>query len=295
MPQTLIRGRNIKKEFGEEGILREIDIEIKKGEIVLLMGPNGVGKTVLLSCLTGGLPPSEGEIELFEKPLTSVDKNKVSFLLQDALSMSYLSGRENLNFYSRLSPNFNDYWKEVTQRLGLEEDLDKTVKDYSGGMKKKLELAISLSTEASLFFLDEPTAALDLSAIQKVQDMIMKFNEKGKTFLISSHLPGDAKIADRILYMKDGDIIANSSPEDMLDGVPDVLVARIPDREMMEPFKECVMEGEIFEKGGEIRGFLIDDIKEEDHEKIFGDERYNTSMEKPNYTDMFNYYKKIPS
>jgi len=138
------------------------------------MGANGVGKSVLLSCLAGGERPSAGSVDVFGEPATT-RADTTSFLLQDALALEKLTGRETIHFYRRLHPAFTDDWRTHVERLGLADDLDKSVADYSGGMVRKLEFTIAASIDVPLYLFDEPTAALDLATIPAVHEL---FREK---------------------------------------------------------------------------------------------------------------------
>ena len=296
MSDIAIASRGVRKAFGpDDRILEGADLEVDTGEILLLMGPNGVGKTVLLSCLAGSERPTAGTVEVFGEPAHERDGGDVGFLLQNSVAVDTLTGRENVRFYAGVHPTFTDRWQRYVAELGIEDDLGKLVKHYSEGMKRKLEFSLTLSGESSIYLLDEPTAGVDLTNIQRFHDVILEQYERGKTFVISSHRPMDATIADRIAFMPDGTISAVGRPEDLLEGVPRVV--RVAGREAMTAAQEYVVGGQLFPLGGEARGFLADEHTIANLEAAIADrdgtQHAAVTTVEPNYTDLFNYYVHV--
>lgn len=286
MTDTIIEATNVRKEFGsDDQILESVNLEVKDNEILVLMGANGTGKTVLLSCLAGGDDLSAGEIEVFGEPAMA-DETNVSFLLQEAMGIDGLTGKENIDFYSRIYPGLSDRWREYVEEFEITDDLDKVVKNYSAGMQRKVELSICLSMEEPVYLLDEPTAGLDLSVIQTLHSIVRDLHEKGRTFVIASHLPSDAEIADRIAFLRDGRIGATGTPDELLDSLPPVV--RVEGRGTATKLGEYVREGELFEDGGQTRGFLREDVSAETIANELDSDSVDTV--EPTYTDMFNYH-----
>lgn len=287
MSDAALRSHGVVKEFGTDDVVSGADLTVREGEILLLMGPNGVGKTVLLSCLAGSERPSEGQVEVFGRPVAEDDGDSLNFLLQDSMAVDTLTGRENVDFYSRLHHRFTDRWEDYVDRLGLEDDLDQLVKHYSEGMKRKLEMSLTMSVDVPVYLLDEPTAGVDLTSIQRFHDIILDRYDEGGTFLVSSHRPIDANIADRIAFMPDGTITAVGTPEELMDAVPPVL--RITGNEAMRAAEPYVVDEQLFPLGGEARGFLAGTFEE------IADALPDGSVERiePTYTDLFNYYVHI--
>lgn len=285
---VILESQDLRKEFdGGDNILSGADLAVRENEIVLLMGPNGVGKTVLLSCLAGSEVPTDGTVSVFGEA-TRGGNSSLDFMLQDSMLEPKLTGRENVAFYRDLHPCFTERWREYTEKLEVAEELDKLVENYSEGMKRKLEFALTMSGEVPIYLLDEPTAGVDLHNIQQFHDVILSQYERGKTFVISSHRPMDANIADRIAFMPDGTISSIGRPEELMAQVPTVVT--VSGRETIKSVKEFVIEGELFPVGGEVRGFL-----EGNHhlsaiaDKIEGTAGTVEEIE-PTYTDLFNYY-----
>lgn len=225
-PETVVQASDIRKQFGNHEALTGIDLTVKKGEIVLVMGPNGAGKSVFMSCLAGSTNPSSGQIRFFENFSPKEARPAVSTMFQGSMTDPELTGRENLAFYEALHPQGTNRWQELATRLEIEEDLDRVVGDYSGGMKRKIEIAITLTLDVPFYILDEPTIELDLATIRELHDLLLGMRESGKTFLITSHAPLDAQVADRIVFLRDGRIIANDAPENLLETLPEVFAFR---------------------------------------------------------------------
>lgn len=284
MSDPAIRAEGVSKSFGEDGVLSEISVTVDRGELVVLMGPNGIGKSVLLGCLAGGQRPDEGTVALFGHD-PEQRRDRVSFLGQDAVVLDKLTGRENLRFYDRLHPQFTDAWRGLLEDLALSgDDLDKKVETYSGGMKRKLELAVSLSVDAPLYLLDEPTAALDLSTVNTVHSRLRERHEAGKTVVLASHLPMDAGIADRIVFLSERGIVATGTPTDLLEAVPPVVRTAA---ENADAVTDLVVDGELFETDGGVRGLLADGRNEAARE------RDGAELVEPTYADLFNYYAHL--
>jgi ABC-2 type transport system ATP-binding protein len=284
-----IETHDLHKDFGEVGVLDGLDLEVYENEITLLMGPNGSGKTILLSCIAGGLHPDDGRIEV--RGLSpEAAASELSFMLQDGMLVDQLTGRENVAFFQDLHPRATDRWQQVLDALEFEhKDLDREVSEYSGGMKRKLELAIALAPEVPVYLLDEPTAALDVTVVDALHAILADLESTGKTILLSSHRPVDAGLADRIAFVTDGGIVAQDRPENLLSGVPQVVhVEGIHDG-----VGEFVQDGRLFEAGVERRGFLRNDVDTGTITSAVDDPTASVRVTDPSVTDLFNYYVRI--
>lgn len=293
MTDLALSGTGLCKVFGpDDRILEGVDLEVREGEILLLMGPNGVGKTVLLSCLAGSELPTEGEIEVFGESPQAAAGDTLGFLLQDSVAVETLTGRENVDFYGRVHPRFTDRWETYVEDLGIADDLGKLVEAYSEGMKRKLEFSLTMSADVPLYLLDEPTAGVDLTNVQRFHDVILERNGAGATVVLSSHRPIDASLADRIAFIPDGTISTAGTPGELLESVPPVV--RVSGRSAIRTAETYVVDGELFPLGGEARGFLAADSDLEAlRAAIEGDGHARVTEVEPNYTDLFNYYVHI--
>lgn len=293
MSDPALAARGVRKEYGADGVVEGADLAVADNEILLLMGPNGVGKTVLLSCLAGSERPTEGTVEVFGDPVAEDGGESLNFLLQDTMAVETLTGRENADFYSRLHPSFTDRWRDYVEDLDLAGDLDKRVEHYSEGMTRKLELALTMSVDVPVYLLDEPTAGVDLSMIQRFHDIILERYEAGASVLVSSHRPMDADLADRIAVMPDGTVTAVGTPEALMDAVPTVV--RVTGTDAIRTAEDHVLGGRLFPLGGEARGFLPPGTAVEDLRDALAAAGHGAPVEaiEPTSADMFNYYVHV--
>jgi ABC-type multidrug transport system ATPase subunit len=281
--ESIVSVRGLEKDFGDGDVLSGIDFDVRPGEITLLMGPNGVGKTILLSCIAGGLHADSGEITVFgdDKGRT---KERLSFMIQGGMLVDELTGRENVSFFEDLHPHSTDQVETILDSLAFErEELEREVNDYSGGMKRKLEVAISLSVNVPLYLLDEPTAALDVTTIDRLHAELADRREAGDTVLMTSHLPSDADLADRVAFVTDTGITAEGPPDALLEDVPDVVLV-----DGKADIADAIKDGRFFEGEIKRRGFIREDV---DPDTLTAQsDGARLEVRAPSYTDMFNYY-----
>lgn len=278
----VVRADGVTKTFGDTSSLTDADLSVSAGETVLLLGPNGSGKTVLLSCLAGGLSPTQGEVSVFGSDPDEA-AGMFSFMLQDGVALSGLTGRETIEFYDDLYPDTRD-WRPLADTLGIAADLDNQVKDYSGGMVRKLELLVTLLADVPLYLLDEPTAELDMQTVDTVHSMLQAERDEDKTIVFASHRPADVQLADRIAVVTDGNIVATGDPETLMADVP-----RVVNVDGVETTKlaDTVQDGRFFERQHSQRGFLAPGA-DPDHVEDAGG-----TIEDPTVGDLFNYYVSI--
>lgn len=289
MTGPVVEASGLDKRFGDVDVLNGVDLSVRPDETTLLLGPNGSGKTVLLSCLAGGLSPTRGSVEVFDRPPREV-RSAFTFGLQDGLAMRELTGRENARFYEELHPRATGEWRDVADALELDA-LDRRVRDYSGGMVRKLELAITLGVDVPLYFLDEPTAELDMTTVETFRSLVEEKRAAGRTVVATSHRPGDLALADRIAFVREGRIVESGDPADLMTAAPRVV--RVDGAGATSSgSREYVRGGRFFESGGERRGFLAPDADVEALRSATGDAT-TVSVTEPGATDLFNYYVHV--
>lgn len=293
MSPNALQARNVGKAYGADGIIEDVDLAVRENEILLLLGPNGVGKTVLLSCLAGSDHPSTGDVAVFGRPVDEDGGENYGFLCQEAMTVDSLTGRENAAFYGRLHPAFTDRWERYADELSLAEDLDTPVEDYSGGTCRKLELALTMSLDVPLYLLDEPTAGVDLSAIQQFHDVILERYEAGASMVISSHRPMDVDVADRLAFLTDGTVSTVGTPEELVADVPSVV--RVTGTDAVTSAEEVVLGGQLFPVGGEARGFLPPRMSVETLREVVEESDGSGTVDRidPTHADLFNYYVHV--
>jgi ABC-2 type transport system ATP-binding protein len=194
--------------------LRALNIEVRKGEIFGLLGPNGSGKTTTIKLLLGLLFPTEGEAFVFGQPAADVRKNeKIGYLPEESYLYRFLNAEETLDFYGRLfdlSPaKRNSRAAELIEKVGLKNDRKRVLREYSKGMRQRIGLAQALINDPDLVILDEPTSGLDPSGARWMKDVISDLRSSGKTVIMCSHRLEDVQdICDRIAILSDGELQA---------------------------------------------------------------------------------------
>ena len=197
-------------------MLEKVNLKISKGEFYALMGPNGSGKTTLASILASVKSPTDGKIEIFGKK--PADAKKITgYVPQENFSSPLLTGKENLMYFAELLGHSKNEAVEIVESLlkkvGLWEDANKRVSQYSGGMRKRLEVATILFPGLKLLILDEPTTGLDPSARRKFLGLIQEMRNEETTIILITHIGADADLASRVGLIDKGIIIAEDQPE----------------------------------------------------------------------------------
>ena len=202
--------------------LKALDLEIRRGEVFGLLGPNGSGKTTTIKLLLGLLFPTSGESLVLGKSATDVAKNeKIGYLPEESYLYRFLNAEETLDFYGRL---FNMSAATRRQRIanlislvGLESAKKRQLREYSKGMSRRIGLAQALINDPELILLDEPTSGLDPIGTRNMKDLILKLKEQGKTVIMSSHLLADVQdVCDRIGILHQGELRELGRVEDLL-------------------------------------------------------------------------------
>jgi len=205
------------KKNGVEAV-RGITFSIRKGEIFGLLGPSGAGKSTTQKILTRLLKNYTGTIEYLGKDLKSYDNTfyeKVGVGFELPVHFSKLTGMENMLFFQKLYKKNADV-EALLKRVGLYEDKDRKVGEYSKGMKMRLNFVRALLNDPQFLFLDEVTNGLDPKNARIVKDMIREFKEEGGTVLLSTHLMNDVEeLCDRIAFISGGEIREISTPRDL--------------------------------------------------------------------------------
>jgi ABC-2 type transport system ATP-binding protein len=192
--------------------LQALNLQIHRGEIFGLLGPNGSGKTTTIKLLLGLLFPTEGDALVFGEPATAVGKNeKIGYLPEESYLYRFLNAEETLDFYGRLftmSPSVRQKRaQELIEMVGLKADRKRILKEYSKGMRQRIGLAQALINDPQLVILDEPTSGLDPLGTRWMKDLILDLRQQGKTVLMCSHRLDDVQdVCDRIAILYEGEL-----------------------------------------------------------------------------------------
>ena len=226
--ESVIEIRNLSKIYrdfwGRKKVqaLKSLSLDVKKGEVFGLLGPNGSGKTTTLKLLLGLLFPTEGSIKVLGKPASDVTKNeKIGYLPEESYLYRFLNAEETLDFYGRLFDMPASERKrraaELIEQVGLKDARRRQLKEYSKGMTRRIGLAQALINDPDLVMLDEPTSGLDPLGTREMKDMISRLRDQGKTVVMCSHLLADVQdVCDRIAILFRGELKELGNVEDLL-------------------------------------------------------------------------------
>lgn len=225
MSQPILEAQNLVKRYGALTAVNDVSFSIEEGEIFGLLGPNGAGKSTIISLLTGLFPPDSGEIRILGiDAVTNVDRVKslIGIVPQDLALYPALSARENLRFFGEM---YNLTGKRLMKQVDavldmveMRERANDAVQTYSGGMKRRVNLAVGLVNEPRLLFLDEPTVGVDPQSRNHIFESVERLNrEKGMTVLYTTHYMEEAeRLCSRVAIIDHGQIIALDTPHNLV-------------------------------------------------------------------------------
>jgi phospholipid/cholesterol/gamma-HCH transport system ATP-binding protein len=216
---------HLKKSFGKNEVLKDINIQIKKGENLVILGRSGSGKSVLIKCMVGLIDADEGEMKLFGQNIKELNREelnltrkKIGFLFQSGALYDSMTVRQNLLFPLRDGKKLsieekNKHAEEALSSVGLKDVIDKMPSELSGGMRKRLGLARTLIQNPEVMLYDEPTTGLDPITSREISHLILDVQKKYNTSsVIITHDMACAKItANRMIVFKDGIIAAEGT------------------------------------------------------------------------------------
>ena len=209
----------ITKSFGENMVLDNIRLQIKKGEIFGLLGPSGAGKTTLIKILTGQLKAEQGSSSINgtdSQKLTGKDYSGYGIMMDNFGVYERLSCFENLKVFARIYRIKNDRIHEVLEAVGLGNAKKTLASELSKGMKSRLRLARVFMTNPDILFLDEPTSGLDPATADEIQKMLLAEKAKGKTIFLTTHTMTEAeKLCDTIALLHEGKIVEYGNPKEI--------------------------------------------------------------------------------
>lgn len=221
--RATIRMQGLEKHFGSTHALRGVDLEVPQGTVMCLLGPNGAGKTTIVRILTTLLTPDSGWAEVAGFNVVTDAQNvrhRIGLAGQQAAVDEFLTGRMNLDMVGRLyhlpAAESRRRAGELLERFGLTDAADRLVKTYSGGMRRRLDLAASLVVSPPVLFLDEPTTGLDPSSRIDMWAAIDALVKEGATLLLTTQYLEEAdRLADRIAVIDHGQVVAQGAPEEL--------------------------------------------------------------------------------
>jgi len=248
MSEPILVAQDLKKAFGDLEAVKGISLQVARGEVFGLLGPNGAGKTTTISMLTGLLEPSSGQISvdgLDLKSHTNEVKAKLGLVPQELALYMTLSARQNLTFFGRIyglkGKELRQRVDEVLETIGLTERANDPIKEYSGGMKRRVNIGAGLLHKPEVLFLDEPTVGVDPQSRNAIFESVETLNRAGMSVIYTTHYMEEAqRLCHRVAIVDEGRLIALDTPAALIrslgggvvilgiaEGAPEELMDRI--------------------------------------------------------------------
>lgn len=211
---------DVSKSFGKKVVLNQISLAVEPGQIYGLIGPSGSGKTTLVKIIVGMDQPSMGTVHVLNTAVPNLNLlQKIGYMAQADALYTELTGEENLAFFASLFMLKKDVQKRriayAADLVNLTSHLKKKVEAYSGGMKRRLSLAVALIQDPEVLILDEPTVGIDPELRLSIWTELYRLKDAGKSILITTHVMDEAEKCDQLAMVRDGEILTSGSPSEL--------------------------------------------------------------------------------
>ena len=229
MSESMVSIQHLEKAFGDNVVLRDVNIEIKKGEVVVVLGPSGSGKSTMLRCINLLEKPTGGHIFIegqeITAPHTNVDKLRehVGMVFQQFNLFPHLTAKKNVmlaqvKVLKRSKEEAERIALQQLERVGLADRADYLPSQLSGGQQQRVAIARALAMDPHVMLFDEATSALDPELVRGVLDVMRELAEAGMTMVVVTHEMGFARdVADRVIFMEGGVVVEEGTPEEVFD------------------------------------------------------------------------------
>ena len=229
MEKELLTIEHLKKSFGDNVILDDVNLTVKQGEVIVIIGPSGCGKSTLLRCINALEPTQEGQILLDGEKIEPKSKNltqlrqKIGMVFQSYELFPHLSVLDNIMLApTKVQKRPKDEVKEealaLLERVGLAEKAKSYPRELSGGQKQRVAIVRALCMHPEILLFDEVTAALDPEMVREVLDVMLNLAAQGRTMLIVTHEMQFAKaVADRVIFLDNGNIVEDATPDEFFN------------------------------------------------------------------------------
>ncbi len=223
MVPLAVETKNLTKKYGDFTAVNNLNLRVNRGEIYGLLGPNGAGKTTTIKMLCGLLMPTSGDAYVLERkiPDKMCTAPFIGYMPQEIALYVGLTVHQNIEFYGKIfglnKTKIEEREEELLKFIDLEEWRDELVGNLSGGMKHRVSLACTLIHDPKLLFLDEPTVGVDPELRVSFWNYFNELKDSGITILITTHYMDEARRCDRIGFMREGCLIGEGAPEELLD------------------------------------------------------------------------------
>lgn len=224
---TKIAIKNLQKAFGYHEVLKSIDLDVKEGEVVCIIGPSGSGKSTLLRCINGLEHFNNGDILVDHQNITDKNLNindyraNIGMVFQHFNLFPHLTVRENitlapLRLDGKSAEVANKMAEDLLHLVGLDDKIDEYPNSLSGGQKQRVAIVRALAMDPSVMLFDEPTSSLDPEMVGDVLNVMKNLAEKGMTMVVVTHEMGFAReVADRVIFLDGGQIVESAHPDEL--------------------------------------------------------------------------------
>ena len=214
--ETVLLTQQLTKNFRRLCAVNRLDLEVKRGEVFGMLGPNGSGKTTTLGMLMGVVNPTSGSFSWFGQPATNETRKKIGAVLEHPIFYPYLSGQKNLELTAMIKGAPPDHIAKVLEVVELTERRNDKYRTYSLGMKQRLAIASALLNDPIVLILDEPTNGLDPMGIAEIRHIIKKIALDGKTIILASHLLDEVqKVCTHFAILRKGNLVHSGPVDDV--------------------------------------------------------------------------------
>jgi len=228
--ETVLSTNKLTKNFGRLCAVNRLDLEVQRGQVFGMLGPNGSGKTTTLGMLMGVTNPTSGSFTWFGEPATHITRKKIGAVLEHPIFYPYLSGQKNLELNAMIKGSDPANIAKVLEIVDLVERKDDKYKTYSLGMKQRLAIASALVSDPIILILDEPTNGLDPMGIAQIREIIKRIAESGKTIILASHLLDEVqKVCTHFAILRKGNLVHTGPVDDVGKGEETVEVVAYHD------------------------------------------------------------------
>ena len=207
---------NLRVKRGGNLVIPKLDVTIPGGSVTGLLGPSGCGKTTLIRCLAGIQITERGDVTVLGEPAgTALNRARVAYVTQSSSVYPDLTARQNLDYFAALCGSSDADVERALEAVGLTERGGQLTGDMSGGERTRVSLAAALLANPDVYLLDEPTVGLDPVLRRDLWKLFNSLAAEGRTLLVSSHVMDEAGRCDRVLLMRDGELIADATPDEL--------------------------------------------------------------------------------
>jgi ABC-2 type transport system ATP-binding protein len=216
MMNNAIEVQHLRVERGGNLVIPELDVTIPSGSVTGLLGPSGCGKTTLIRCMAGIQITERGQVTVLGQPAgTAANRARVAYVTQSSSVYPDLTVRQNLDYFAALCGSSEADVMRALEQVGLTDRSGSLTGEMSGGQRTRVSLAAALLADPDVYLLDEPTVGLDPVLRRDLWKLFNELAAQGRTLLVSSHVMDEAGRCDRVLLMRDGELIADATPDEL--------------------------------------------------------------------------------